>query len=471
MLDNRKLTLFLIIPMILALTACPSRNTDHWKWNYQNPVTTTTKWSPKGSTYTCADPQFCPDNQGVLLSVRDIVVFAQFGTPLLKREIFRCTASMYEAQKGLTAGHCADQVEKSDKSYFVSVAQPGHPSRIYDVKGIVGKHHEGDAWTPDYGAFELTEPVTAVNFARPATAIPEDGAMMIALVSNAGSDEKHFVLNAVHCRNSKENGVEPIAYSERPNVFLLQDCKLFSGNSGGAVVPPDDLTQVLGTLQISDNAQMVSKSILRKFLLNIGLFYQDSPKFDFGAAANARCFQLPGWPRSESSCMEISTPMLRGLNLARAKTAIAKMVHQSSEEWLESADGHANFENSSLRLVPEMYLLQIINGASVEPVFALIPMPFCFENAPANEFRFQYGAKLYRPGFDKKMGTVFHSEPKEARISISLSRIGNEDYLIKYQSSDYPAMQPEEKAKKLFAGYSDVIKTCSGLDDRSAMNP
>lgn len=291
----------LLICLAVAITGCGEAK----KEEPENPTAFPLSWSPDDMSYSCADETVCPDNQGVLFFVtrrtEDFWDHKEY-----RLWVKRCTGSIYASDKVITAGHCAEDSAAADESFFKTAAAPGRPSRLFHIRKSLGlTRNSADLSMPDFGALELVESAEGIHFAHPSLKNPQNTNEMIALVSNSINGSKNnFAMNALKCSH-RPSPLNAISYDKNPTTFLIEECRLVSGNSGGVVVQPTDLLNVLGIAHASnqgdDNVQLQP-------------YYRQAfgtPPPPSAIITNARCFSLPGWDRTEPTCLEMNASVLK----------------------------------------------------------------------------------------------------------------------------------------------------------------
>ena len=237
-------------------------------------------WTPEKMSISCAQEDKCPGHQGIL--------FAQWPESHGKITIARCTASAYDQDHVLTAGHC--KMEGAEAAYFLPVSKPGRPSRLVRAAYLTGVKTQD----LDYASFKLNEPLPAGPFVRPAESVPAQPAKMLALVVNQrDAKTESYVIDTLSCTHAA-NKVSQVTIDKNPKTFTVQGCTIIEGNSGGVIVSPDDLNSVYGVVSRGPINE-VSEAELEKRRQNFGLT-------DWTWATNARCFGLPGWPQLLQNC-------------------------------------------------------------------------------------------------------------------------------------------------------------------------
>ncbi|MGZ3721559.1 MAG: S1 family peptidase [Bdellovibrionales bacterium] len=291
---------FLAVFCVFTFVGCAPEN----KELDQNPVYVGRNWTVNDVSLDCEDNSLCPDNQGVLLVVKRVTEYNYFYSQT-RTSVFRCTGTIYDLHKAILAGHCVTDLAGADEIWFKTIAKPGKPSRLFHVssKPIDATSPHKDFWLLDYGAIELKEAATGIEFAHPALKVPVDTHEMVALVvnaknSNGGIDTK-YILNAVSCKHGV-SPLNPVTYEQNPTMFLVTDCKLYGGNSGGALVLRDDPLAILGIASASNNANPKNPNIYNPNARDA------STHVDQGIFTNARCIAMPSWPKVEASCLEMS---------------------------------------------------------------------------------------------------------------------------------------------------------------------
>jgi len=256
-------------------------------------------WSIDSVSYTCADSNYCPDNQGILMAVRSTSTTDDNGNTVTNLEIERCTATIYDTYKILTAGHCVDSMKDFDQIWFKTAEGNGRSSRTFQVvPPYVDQVDYDDHFVSDYGSLSLVQPATGISFAHPAASIPFDISQMIALVANPREDGSttEYELDAVSCSHGASN-VDNVTYNDNPTTFVM-DCKIYSGNSGGAVVSPGDPVNVLGVVTASNSGKFEDRDKTDYLSSWLGT----TAPTPYAIASNMRCFSMPGWPLMEPNC-------------------------------------------------------------------------------------------------------------------------------------------------------------------------
>jgi hypothetical protein len=234
-------------------------------------------WDPGQVTLTCLDSSRCPDHQGVIIG---------YFPSANGYTISSCSGSLYEPRRVLSAHHC--NMADAKEVYFFAVPKLGQPqrrSRIRFETGDKGPNH-------DHASFVLQNSFVDRSFVRPVEQIPPRFDDMAALVVNAlGSLRYRF--EVLSCRHVP-NGVSQITVELNPFWFVLQDCTTVKGNSGGAVVDPNNLNLVYGIISSGPIQNITFTKAVRR-IERYGLS-------DWTTVANVRCFALPGWPRKADSC-------------------------------------------------------------------------------------------------------------------------------------------------------------------------
>jgi V8-like Glu-specific endopeptidase len=294
-----------LLPMaaIATLAGCTSNDSSD---DTPNPQDVSPSWSIENVSYRCSDDSFCPDNQGILMASKRTFVTDDEGNSGVQLSVMRCTATIYNAHQIVTAGHCVDGMKDADEIWFKTAASSTRPSRLFHVTQPATEQIDfSDHFRSDYGSFTLTEAATGIQYAHPALRVSSNYRDMVAMVSNPASgssasiDTTDFVLNTTHCENLP-NVLDHYTFDRNPNMFMVQDCKIFSGNSGGAVVLPNDPLSIVGVVSASNNAKDAGGG---------GPTLSGMPQ-DFALFTNMRCASMPGWPLAEPNCLQITENLL-----------------------------------------------------------------------------------------------------------------------------------------------------------------
>src|SRR4051812_9781078 len=108
----------LITASVLLLTACGESN-DEDK-NPEQPQESGPYWSINDVTLRCTNEALCPDNQGILIVVyRSSEDHGWYTTKRLG--VSRCTGTIYDTHRIITAGHCLDNLYGATEIYFKTV--------------------------------------------------------------------------------------------------------------------------------------------------------------------------------------------------------------------------------------------------------------------------------------------------------------------------------------------------------------
>ncbi len=118
------------------------------------------------------------------------------------------------------------------------------------------------------------------------------------------------MVNAVTCTQGPTPR-NPLTYDMNPTMFMVTNCIIYGGNSGGAVVLREDPLAILGVVSASNNARTGNTSYPLKVSADNG---EDHATF-----TNARCFAMPAWPQMESGCVDYSEAKIKELANAERK--------------------------------------------------------------------------------------------------------------------------------------------------------
>lgn len=471
-LNNPKwmLTPILVIFSTLTLSACSDSITSY---DIPNPMTVKSSWSPNSVTYACSNPTQCPDNQGVLLGVTVTETNDGYYTHV-STQVYRCTGSIYSATKIISAGHCAEMMKNSDHIYFRTVEKPGRPSHTLTVKSTPVVKIFSAVESPDFAVFELASPIHDVQFAHPAPSNPADVTHLTALVANGRVQNTmtDFVLDAVDCRTDI-NLINPVAISSNPAVFNVMDCVLVSGNSGGALVDPKDLTSVYGILSYSNNESKKedANSKLASLLRDMQAVHKGADttkKIDIGGFSNARCVGFPDWPRLESNCFEMSSEKIAALRRPYLGRQVQDWLVSKSTDWLNSSKSLYVSGGRIVRLVPALTAIKSrysdLDDKEHAKSIAMLPLPVCIDRPSTEDnFLISMPIDLYKSTTNES-GVDIRPLERSAFVTISLTRVGSKSYRASYIVSGSFSVMAEQNSSIEHMMNGDVIQldTCKG---------
>lgn len=234
-------------------------------------------WDISQTRLNCSDSSRCPNGVGVMFTLGG-------------NTVWRCTASLYEPTKLVTAAHCTEHIRPGTTSYFRTPSTSFKPSQVFRIKGVLKEVFPGSGRGVDYASVELAEPALGYNYVTGPSALDSGLKSLTAVVVNSGRGED-YILDAVDCEfePSVSRGYR---LSDFPNMFGTQSCRLVSGNSGGPVFSKADTAfrELLGVLSRSTEA---NGARTRGRGLNLA------------TVIHAGCFELPGWPSPSPSCKDM----------------------------------------------------------------------------------------------------------------------------------------------------------------------
>jgi hypothetical protein len=326
------------------------------------PVKVDSDWDPDKVTVECGDVKRCPAAHGLLLAIK------KSPDPKQKPVLNRCTAFLYDNNKIMTAGHCADIVEKADRAYFRTVAAAGMPSQTFNIKQLLAKNHNPTSSTAlDFAAFEIEGQATNIELVRQPHALPADTSKMVAFVINrkAPAGETSFVLDAVDCEHSGKVHIHPFSYQQNPDTFLVNNCILVRGNSGGALVDASDLKTVLGITSgtlYNDVARFLSANF-------------EKPKV--ASITNARCLSAPGWMQAAHGCFVTADPEHTLAAKNAVNDGLKEAYRKAFWDWYRSPNSFLTQQKTIIRFHP----VPLEAAREFEEFHVFLPEPACFEGA------------------------------------------------------------------------------------------
>jgi hypothetical protein len=342
----------------------------------ENPMTVPLNWSPEQVSYRCSDERFCPDNQGVLLSVKQKSFNYGYFTQV-RLSFTRCTATLFEASKVVTAGHCLDGMKDADRIWFKTVSRQGQPSRTVTVnKALAMGFSEGDSLMADYGSFQLSEPLDGVTYGHPASHPPR-GTEMLALVANMRDDDNFaLTLDAVRCKLGDGLSL-PLPLDKNPSKFMIEDCVIHSGNSGGSVVQADDLTAIFGIVSTATNPEVIKEKQRQTEQIIPVPDFKALNEPNWAGITNARCLNMPGWTATVSPCTQMSLQASQQFSADAITQKGQKLAVNQLGRWRQDVRlSQVQGEGYSIHFTPEpatyVKKAQDIFGTAVLPIPACV---------------------------------------------------------------------------------------------------
>lgn len=474
---------------ILILSACGALEENKNDPN-QNPTPVGPNWSVNDVSVTCENEALCPDNQGILLVVKRHNEYSSWGTTSTLL-VYRCTGTIYDIDKVVTAGHCVDDFSGASEIWFKTVDKPGKPARTFKVSSnSIAKQSppSSDLNRIDYGAFRLEGQATGIAYGHPALAIPADTHEMIALVINPKPTSKtiatEFILNAVPCRHGA-NMIDPISYEQNPDKFLFTDCKIYGGNSGGAVVSRRDPLSILGLISTSNSAEHAKPSSLNSPPVELAAEGEDdnAPITDRGTATNARCFTMPAWPQMAAKCIEISSAVIEKARTQAIKEVVKKTTVSIIQKWFTDFQSNTVLAKSGIHFFP--LLTTLTNSPSFlernkREGLGLIPSPVCVDKDLAMDL----DAIIYPPAYsifppsERSLNPPLKAVAANLSLSMHIHREKNGQYTFRYTPSwrysslGYALSSSQEIYRELtsMSGMTKSLPKCNGDEDKTFMD-
>lgn len=416
---------FLLLALAI-LPACTLPTDDSYK--EKDSFTTHREFSASQFTLTCTDDLKCNDATGIM------IVVVSTDTPGLWG-ISRCTASLYEQQKIITAGHCSRFMSEhpGSKAFFMTVARGFKASQVSAVARILKDSVVmDDHLSPDFASLELATPITGIEFVHPARAVPEQMGTVTSLVINPknSSSDYDYVVDAVDCQQSGHFATLPIPYQNNPATFVGRNCKIYGGNSGGSVFLPGDFQSVVGIVDASNNAHTGdSKGPVidsRRTLL--------ASKDDFALFTNARCLDLPGWPQVEKRCLETSAKIAYRLQAEFEAKQVDELITGEGKTWSQRnqdlviiGGGMLRTEGMGFSFFPDPDSIDLLTLK-----FGVLPKPKCFE-APAKVKELEALVAVESHGINgEDLDGFIFGERQVATAALKLRPVGDDYYYMKY---------------------------------------
>lgn len=473
---------------VLILSGCGEADSDKSDPN-QNPIPVGLEWSVNDVSVTCENEELCPDNQGILLVVKRQNEYSYLGITA-KLIVYRCTGTIYDIDKVVTAGHCIDDFPGASEIWFKTVEKPGKPARAFKVSPDYIAKKSPPSWDLsriDYGGFRIEGQATGIAYGHPALRIPADTRELIALVINPKSNSKtiatDFILNAVPCRHGA-NMLDPISYEQNPDKFLYTDCKIYGGNSGGAVVSRQDPLSILGLISTSTSAKESKPLSLSPPPIKVAAGEDDdTPITDQGEATNARCFAMAGWPKMAEKCIEISSDVIENARVLAIKDAAKKNTFVILQKWFTDFRSNTVLAKSGIHFLPMVTALtnstSFLERNKTEGL-GLIPDPVCVDKDLPTDLDVIISPTTYAflPQSERSLNPLPKAVDTKLSLRIIIHHGKNGQYTIRYApswrySSLGYALSSSQKTYDALTSTSGVTKSlpkCAGDEDNKFMN-
>lgn len=381
----------------------------------------------------CSDPAKCTNSLGILMTLTPRTE-VQYGLQLVWTDVTRCTASLYSPTQVLTAGHCVTGMVPGTRTYFRTVASPGHPSETFEVNRVLNSFvKEDDLYSNDFAALELKRPAYGYDYVRAPIEISKSLKDVTALVVNQpGSDKHTFSLDAIACEVDTDS--KPFHVADYPSIWGTKSCKLIGGNSGGPLFASDNLNVVLGVLSRSTEADAGT--------LSINLDSYRTPRKNLATVANAACFQLPDWRTPAPRCQTVTKEIVLKMFEAIIGVSVANITSQYEMTGPSARLGNAQVK---MTLAPIDVVKKSWDGSDTFGA-AFLPRPLCLESGnPSEGNTLLLSAKVYEVNVSNSPITLDDSGSTVV-VRASVKKLPNGKWKILYftQPSTY-LYAPEEK--------------------------
>jgi len=434
----------LLVAMCFGLTGCPdaSQDSTDYSWTYpQSTETVGSNWSIDQVSLKCSDPDQCPANQGVLVA---------FSRTYAGFEVQRCTGTIIGPHTVLTAGHCVDHFKGSDQLWFKTVATATSPSRTFHASTGADVYNSKDTYSADYGIFTLSEAATGYQYSAPAKTVPNPLTKVKAIVVNGVTTDSmtDLKLDVVPCDHESDK-MDRVTYDMNPTAFLVVNCKIYSGNSGGSVTLADNLYAVVGVVSASNNAKSAASDFYEQIMKSMRPGVDLPPKIDDAVVANVRCASMQDWPQMIPDCMTMSfETMTKMTDEINSKSIIAStktiFVH-----WIKSPSSQISLGSASLQAIP---IPAKLTDMSLNPKGVIIPAPLCINGKITRAVTQTVSLALLDP--DAKDSNLFDRD-----MVVSIKPVSPGTYHVQYLAFGNLEGHPSPNEKNL-----DIDSLSQGID-------